>query len=179
MSISGGGSGWLFDYLKNSIEIDEIEKYTILELGLTCSFFSKLHNHPVDYLTKLPAGFRTDILYTNSALQYLVDDNIFISIVNTSEPGFVLIEDFLGVDVRTFFTIQNYYESRIIVKIRNTTDFLQRFQQLGYFPLMIVPTVNEILKKIQPLPMENFPLDHNVGYPRTLLLGKSGIHLTR
>lgn len=178
----GGSTGWAWEYLKSSGTARTIEKYFIVELEASCRYFASLHTRPVEYLTSLPLDEHIDVLYTNSMIQYIADDENFFEILRNQRPTYVLIDDFLGGPISDFFSIQTYYDSELVVKFRNAQNFVQRIISLDFELLTSTPYVNPILGRIQSFPMENFPTDNRIEHPITLLfrsvrLNKNDAHL--
>lgn len=128
-----------------------------------------IHTPVVGYENSLDIIDRgCDIFYANSAMQYVYDDIQFFKAVDECQPHWVLIEDFLGGDFVDFFTVQNYYESKIPVKFRNKKQFIEG---LSTYELVICkPYASPILGFIKKLPMENFPKDFQLEYSQTMLL---------
>lgn len=164
----GGGSGWLYDVLKLSVDLQHLRSYLIIELPEVCDYFGPLHSAPVSYAITTDSGSTADILHVGSALQYIPDSNLH-SLISEVRPNVVLIEDFFATDSPKFFTIQNYYSSQIIVEIRNYKHFISMMDGLLYSLVCDTTVLNPILGRIQPAPMDNFPEEFRVGYPRTLL----------
>jgi putative methyltransferase (TIGR04325 family) len=171
----GGSTGWAWEYLRSSGTARTIEKYFVIELEASCGYFASLHTRPVEYLTSLPPDEHIDILYTNSMIQYIADDESFFAILRNQRPTYLLIDDFLGGPISDFFSIQTYYDNQLVVKFRNAQSFVQRVTSLGFELLVSTPTVNPIVGRIQSFPMENFPTDNQIEYPISLLFQSSKI----
>ena len=110
----GVSSGWNFEFLKHSSLHCKIQKYLIIEIEEIVQWMKSknLHNDPVEFSTHLDKNQKFDILYTNSALQYVYNDNVFIRIIKSTSPGWILIEDFWEATFMIFFSIQSFYEDK-------------------------------------------------------------------
>lgn len=178
----GGSSGWTYDFLKKTMPQNTIYDYVIVEIEeVVCRMqAASLHAAPVSYVTntskldwKRGAGKRgggADIFYTNSVLQYVYDDAVMLEVLEELQPYWLLIEDFMGGDFDNYFSLQNYYESRIPIRFRNRQDFIKGLN--GYDLILSKPYAAEILGIAQELPMDNFPIDKRVRYGETMLFKK-------
>lgn len=160
----GGSSGWNYEFLKHSSLHCKIQKYLIIEIEKIVEWMKSknLHNDPVEFSTHLDKNQKFDILYTNSALQYVYNDNVFIRIIKSTSPSWILIEDFLGGHFHDFFSIQSFYEDKIPVKFRNIDSFVKKISEIGYklhFRKKYPSVINGIQ---QDLPMESLPEDFRV-----------------
>lgn len=160
----GGSSGWNYEFLKHSSLHCKIQKYLIIEIEKIVEWMKsrEFHNKPVKFATHLDKNQKFDILYSNSALQYVYNDNIFIRVIKSTSPGWILLEDFLGGDFQDFFSIQNFYDDKIPVKFRNVNSFIKKISDIGYklhFRKKYPSVINGIQ---QDLPMDSLPEDYRV-----------------
>ena len=170
----GGSSGWLYDYMLNSIENSAVERYVIIEIEEIVEQMEKsgLHSGPVNYEKNTKSLDCVDILYANSVLQYINNDDLFMGMVDELKPDFVLVEDFLGGEFDDYYTIQNYYENRIPVKFRNRGKFVDNVIVKGYELLLSKPYPSLIHEKISMFPMESLPENRRIRYSETMLFKK-------
>jgi len=142
------------------VEMEEVVRH----MQLAC-----LHAEPVSYTSEMPCGEGgVDIFYTNSALQYIYDDAVVFNAIEQLQPTYLLVEDFLGGDFDDYYSLQNYYESRIPIRFRNRRKFINSLYR--YDVVLSKPYITAVLGVIQELPMKNFPEDKRVRYAETLLL---------
>jgi putative methyltransferase (TIGR04325 family) len=168
----GGSSGWVWYYMKECIPNLSIKKYDIIENDEICQFFtnSNYHvDHPISYSTYQNFAGNCDILYTNSTLQYIKDDEIFFRLIEKTNPKYLLVEDLLGGDFDDYFSTQIYYDERIPVKFRNKKNFINNIRDLSFELLSSKDYITSIRGEIQPLPMSNLPEKNRVKYGKTLL----------
>lgn len=160
----GGSSGWNYEFLKHSSLHSKIQKYLIIEIDEIVELMKskELQKEPVTFATHLQKKQAFDILYSNSVLQYIYDDDLFTQIINNASPKWILIEDFLGGDFHDFFSVQSFYEDKIPVKFRNIDSFVKKISDTGYklyFRKKYPSVINGIQ---QDLPMESLPEDCRV-----------------
>ena len=169
----GGGSGWSWHCVQQSAPDSLPDQWFILELSEVCEHFSKSSYPPsssVKYISTVRPDLGCDLVYSNSALQYMIDDEVFLDSVDTMEPMYILLEDFLGGDFEDFFSVQIFREHRLPVKFRNREAFLKKLN--GYQVLASERYVSMIMDRVGPLPMSNFPLDKQIEFGETMLLRK-------
>lgn len=171
----GGSSGWTYEYLQSAMEQKTIDDYVVVEIEDVVRHVQVafLHAYPVSYVTDLNAIYdraEGSVFYTNSVLQYIRDDDTWLQAIDRLKPDWLLIEDFMGGDFDEYFSLQNYYESKIPIRFRNRSDFLNKLD--CYDLILSKPYAATIMGVIQELPMENFPLNKRVRYGETLLLKK-------
>ena len=168
----GGSNGWVWYYMKECIPNLAIKKYEIIENDEICQIFtnSNYHvDHPISYYSSQNFVGNCDILYTNSTLQYIKDDEIFFRLIEKTNPKYLLIEDLLGGDFDDYFSTQIYYDERIPVKFRNKKNFINNILDLSFELLLSKEYITSHRGKIQPLPMTNLPEKNRVKYGKTLL----------
>lgn len=167
----GGSSAWTYEFLQATVKKNQISDYLCIEIESVVEFmnFLRLHSPPVRYssnLASIESNF--DIFYANSSIQYVLDDAVLLKSINKIRPKWLLIEDFLGGDVDEFYTIQNYYGSKIPVKIRNSLNFIKLFS--NYDLIYFRPYASTILGAVTKPPMENFPKELQLDCSWSMLL---------
>lgn len=171
----GGSSGWVYDFLDNTVDTSEITTYKIIELKEFAKIIKEngLHKDPVSYLTHSEALPKCDIFYANSAIQYVYDDIELLKVIEESSAEWILIEDFLGGSFDDFFTLQKYYEKSIPVKFRNRENFVGALKE--YDLILSQPYPSIIFEKISEFPMKNFPKNKRIKFSETMLFKKRRI----
>jgi len=173
----GGSSGWGFHYLMQCAPNCRVDRYDIIELPSVCEIFEDealCGNGVVNWLSQPdPIGIGIyDIVYVNSVLQYLGSaeaERPFFSLVERSKARYVLIDDFLGVNSPTYYSVQHYYDDRIPVVFRNRNEFISRIENMSYELIMSCPYITTVRGKIEPFPMENMPEDKRVRFGESML----------
>ena len=171
----GGSSGWAWYYLKECIDDLLVKRYDIVEIGEICQHFTNSNYHdnqPIHYFTSDEYEGNCDILYTNSALQYIEDDEIFFRLIEGTKPKYLLVEDFLGGAFDNFYSRQIYYDSRIPVKFRNQRNFVSNLLDLSFELQLSKDYITSIRGRIQQFPMSNMPEDKRLRFGQTLLFTK-------
>ena len=76
----GGGSGWGYDYINNTADTHSIDEYIVIETPAVCRYLQqkKIHKDPVVFDSNLDKNNKIDLLFTNSTLQYIHDDGVFL-----------------------------------------------------------------------------------------------------
>ena len=126
-------------------------------------------SQPIHYFTSDKYESNCDILYTNSTLQYIKNDEVFFHLIEKTTPKYLLVEDFLGGDFDDYFSTQIYYDDRIPVKFRNKKNFINNIRDLSFELLLSKVYITSHRGKIQPFPMTNLPENNRVKYGKTLL----------
>jgi putative methyltransferase (TIGR04325 family) len=172
----GGSNGWTFEYLKRSCNINpDSFFYTIYELPHVCAFFSVIHpiGSPVTYKSSLSDLQNFEVLYSNSVLQYLLDDTELFNVIKRHCPRYILLENFLGGDFHDYYSLQNYYEYQIPVKFRCYSSFLTSVMSLGYTLLLRKVYYEPIRGTITSFNMDNFPDNLRINYGTTLIFERN------
>lgn len=172
----GGSSGWAYDFLQKTIIQNTIKEYIIVEIEevVTHMKVASLHSAPVLYISDTNNFFnykikddKVDIFYTNSVLQYIYDDAVMLKLIEKIQPKWLLIEDFMGGDFDSYFSIQNYYESKIPIYFRNRKNFINSLNE--YNLVLSKPYATKILGIAEGMPMENFPINKRVRYGESMI----------
>jgi putative methyltransferase (TIGR04325 family) len=134
----GGGSGWTSELLTKS-KTSQNRSYIVLEIPSVCkefsgelrndselSFFSSILDAP-EWKTS-----HTDILYSNSVLQYFEDNSILMKLVSLLRPEWVLMDDVITSTNETFYTLQNYHGVDIPYRFSSLSEIQNIYTALGY-----------------------------------------------
>lgn len=155
----GGSSGWCWDYLKNTVVCNEINRYTVVETDDVVNHMiaSQLHFDPVEYTTIDGNIGRCDLLYCNSVLQYFDSNMPLISLIKKTAPSYILLEEVVGKGDDDFFTVQNYYQSGMPYRFIGISRLMKELFAEGYSELVSYPYASPVLGLIGPFEMSNFP----------------------
>jgi putative methyltransferase (TIGR04325 family) len=131
----GGGSGWVFATCERA-QIP-IESYIVIELPEVVTAFAEQADNRISFCD--PSAFLsmdcdlTDVMYTNSCLQYQRDNSLFLSLVNTCRSSFILIDELLWSRKDCdWFTIQQNSDSRIVSRFISVKNLIQELDGIGY-----------------------------------------------
>jgi putative methyltransferase (TIGR04325 family) len=171
----GGSSGWAMDYLQNTLTTHKINSYTIVELESVVEYMqnSGLHGDVVNYQTLDNPLEPSDLLYCNSVLQYFESNATLLSLIESTTPEYIFLEDLYAKGEKNFFGTQNYYDQAMPVKFIGLGELLMELSPLGYQPLLQCPYSSPIHGVIKPLPMENYPETFQLHYSLSILLKKA------
>ncbi len=170
----GGSSGWAIDYLQNTLTTSKINSYAIVELESVVEYMKncRLHDNIVSYQTLDNPPKSCDLLYSNSVLQYFESNAPLLSLIESSTPEYIFLEDLYAKGKEDFFGTQNYYDQAIPVKFLGLGDLLEELSSMGYQQLLNCPYSSPIHGLIKPLPMENYPETFKLHYSLSILFKK-------
>lgn len=131
----GGGSGWVFDACMTAGA--SIERYEVVELAPVVHYFTTTANNQLiftevnDFIGGLER--RSDILYTNSSLQYLTDNSTFTAVVKQGNPSFILLDQMLwSRGSSDWFTVQINSDEPVVSRFASVQKLTFELQLLGY-----------------------------------------------
>ena len=133
----GGGSGWTFELIcqNNSLALDN---YTVVEQKNSVDAFSLrfITDERVEFVTgEHIADLQldsVDVLYSNSALQYLPDNELLTQLALTCSPNWILLDDIQTSVGRNFFSLQHYYGAEIPCRFCDINSLITDVQSLGF-----------------------------------------------
>lgn len=160
----GGGLGAGYAFLNTALvdRLAEIQ-YDILEIPEICEIGMSLFGKRAGptFLTEFPqTAPQYDIVYSASALQYIEDWKHFLEQASRMGSDYLLLSDVFISPKESFVTLQNYYGSKIPSWFVNEDDLIGLLSKLGYSLAHKLPCTPQILGKIGPLPMANFPAEY-------------------
>lgn len=131
----GGGSGWTYWALNEHIR-DSLTQYVIVEIDEAINAFSDCNSDDrVRFCTSKDLSLGepglTSILYANSFLQYLPDDEILRSIASDHRPNYIVIDD-MQVASRSFICHQRYYGQVIVCRFTEASQVSTMLLAEGY-----------------------------------------------
>lgn len=170
----GGGSGWTFELISKS-NSQILERYIVLEQRTSVDAFSNnfISDQRVRFVPSEAfvnySSQPADVLYSNSALQYLPDNDLLTRIVANCTPNWILLDDIQTGLQGEFFSMQHYYGIEIPCRFCDVNLMVDQVQSLGYslkgnweYPA----SIGGVLKPT--LSSEVHTL-HAIGTPRSLL----------
>ena len=133
----GGGSGWTSELLTKLKSVKT--NYIVLEIPSVCEEFSKdfTSNSRVTFFSVMSDAPKqmissTDVLYSNSVIQYFEDDSNLMELVSFLSPKYILLDDFQSSTGDTFYSLQNYYGVFMPYRFMNFQDIKIACERLGY-----------------------------------------------
>lgn len=111
----GGGLGIGNMTLAESMPADlKRIDYTIVEVLEVCQSGMNLHaGGGVMYTSDLPTATKFDLIHAASSVQYVVHWQDLIAKFSVLKPEYILLSDVFAGAIKSYVTLQNYYESRI------------------------------------------------------------------
>jgi putative methyltransferase (TIGR04325 family) len=154
----GGGLGIGYLTLVESIPNDLTSiSYTIVEVPEVCRIARELHAGAVVYTSDLPNEPHFDLIHAASSFQYIEHWQELVEKYAALEPEYILLSDIFAGDIKTFVTLQTYYESKMPHWFLNLNELIKTFSVLGYGLIMKSYATSRRLDAEDVLPMENFP----------------------
>jgi putative methyltransferase (TIGR04325 family) len=169
----GGSSGWCWDYLQESGGGgDSISEYIVVETQEVVDYMkdAALQAAPVRFQTMDEPIGSADLLYCNSVLQYFGSNDPFLSLVERTQPQFILLDDLVAGAGEEFFSIQLFRGSAIPYRFLGLKALLNDLESSGYVERASCPYASPIKGVVAPLLMENFPPARRVRYTMSFLL---------
>ena len=168
----GGGLGIGYMTLAESIpaDLDRI-RYTIVDVPEVCQ--SGLHLHAgrgIRYASKLPISAKYDLIHAASSVQYIEHWQDLLTKFAAFKPDYILLSDVFAGSIKSFVTLQNYYESKIPHWFLNLDEILDIFSRHGYRLAMKGYVTSRRLDAEDTLPMKNFPENLRLTQTLNLLL---------
>lgn len=171
----GGGLGTGFTVLRAGLmrQMHGIS-YDILEIPEVCRLGENLSgSDELRFVRDFPGEVGSyDIVYLASTLQYIDDWRGFLTRIIELEPKYILLSDIFAGNIRSYVTLQNYYESKIAFWFLNEDELLSTFDAASFEVILKMPSVPRILGKVGPLPMSNLPMDRRIEHAWHYLLCK-------
>lgn len=167
----GGGMGLI--YLTTKRVTNAIQSYVIVELPSLCERAHPLYRDFKELVfssdLQAHAGAGPDVLYSNSAMQYVEDWSALIKDFAHAEPTYILLDEAYVGSFKGFVTCQTYYDSVIPHHFFNFDELVSKFTAMGYELVSNKQYPIEILGKRGMLPMDNFPEACRLDFVSSLL----------
>lgn len=136
----GGGSGWIFNLVQsrtnNKVTYWNFEKSEICE-EFSKEFGNRDEVHFVDSWEPIFELNEISLIYSNSTMQYFSDDSFFKNFKKINLPKYVVFDDFIVTETKSYWTLQNYYGNYIPYCFRNLMEFNSKMLELGYTVITI------------------------------------------
>jgi putative methyltransferase (TIGR04325 family) len=170
----GGGLGIGYMTLAECIVTDlkRIE-YTIVEVPEVCQSGMDLHAGRVMYTSVFPTAAKFNLIHAASSIQYIEDWQGLMAKFAAIKPEYILLSDVFAGSIKSYVTLQNYYESKIPHWFLNLNELLDTFNSYGYRLAMKSYSTSRRLDVEDTLPMTNFPEDFRLTQSLHLLLQKN------
>jgi putative methyltransferase (TIGR04325 family) len=169
----GGGLGIGHVSLAESIASNlHNVQYTIVEGPRVAALGRGALGDKVTYLTSVPSTGNFSLIHIASSLQYIRDCRRFLSSLSSLGSNYILLSDVFAGHIKTFATLQNYYESLIPHWFLNLDELLAVLSGCGH-SLKLQRYASSLRLGIQDvLPMDKFPDSLSLVQTLALLLEK-------
>lgn len=169
----GGGLGIGYMTLVESIP-DDLKRihYNIVEGYDVCQIGMGLHGGGVMYTSELPTSTKFDLIHAASSLQYVEHWQGLLAKFAALQPEYILLSDVFAGSIKSYVTLQNYYESTIPHWFFNLNELLNTLDSVGYRLAMKSYVTSRRFDAVDTLPMGNFPEELRLEQTLHLLLQK-------
>jgi len=166
LDFGGGLAASYFPLVTAFSEPDSLE-FHIIEGEAVCSrgkemFYNQSNIHFHNRLPELKDPVH--IVHSGSALQYVEDWQGLIVSLAEYKPKYFILADLLAGDIRTFVTIQNFYQKKIRSRFLNIKELLSVVEAVGFSLVYKSNYMAEIRGSTGPLPMENLERECQLDY---------------
>ena len=147
----GGGSGWIYAFLQNKPRLKNI-RYFNLETPSTKAAFerviktSKLYKW-LDY-NDTGSNFGINMIYSNSAIQYLSSNKALIDLVLRYKPAVILLDDVFESNHQDSYSLQNYYNFYQVNRFISVNLLTDQMHKTGYRLVEKIPYINKYSEKM-------------------------------
>jgi len=131
----GGGLGCTYVQILNGCLNIDLLDYHIVETKKICEVGEKIFesDKKIQFHTTLPYHLQTvDIVHFGSSIQYVEDWKKTLAILKDFNPHYFIFTDLMAGNVKTYATVQKYYESNIPSWFININDFVKYMNILYY-----------------------------------------------
>ena len=167
------GGGMALTYLTAKRLTSAIQRYTIVDLPSLCNrarpLFRDFQDLEFGSDLRAYAGASPDVLYSNSAIQYVEDWSALIEDFARIAPTYILLDEAYVGSFEGFVTCQTYYDSVMPHRFFNFDELVSKFTAMEYELVSNKQYPIEILGKRSTLPMENFPEACRLDFVSSLL----------
>lgn len=130
----GGGSGWALRALEKTAE--HVESYIVIEIEPVIAAMRVLERPPLSFQTieeAMAGDSPVDVLYCNSALQYLSDNGDIVRLLAARMPKFVLLDQLLWSRRDSdWFSIQTNSDEPVVTRFTSVQQIRAEFRARGY-----------------------------------------------
>lgn len=163
----GGGFGIGFFYIRQNLNKKKIN-YTIIENLNIINKFKSLCSY-INYESKLNYKKKYDIVNCCSVFQYIENWKSVIKKLSSTKTNYIYFSDMFIGNIKSFVTLQNYYENKIPHWFINIDEFNNQLKLRGYKLVKKQKMITKRLGKKTILPMQNFKKENKIPYTLNLL----------
>ena len=171
----GGGYGNLFFILKNKVKKNF--KITVFDSNLKTIInikkIFKKKNIRFENNLNILKNKKFDLIYFGSVIQYVFNINLLLKFIQSVKPEYLVFYDLMAGKNKDFYSFQNFYGKKMVVKFYNLKAFKLKFNKIGYLTVYESEMYTELFGKLTNLPMRNFPKKNRIEYSKYLVLKKN------
>ena len=119
-------------------------------------------------------NFTTDILYSNSTIQYFEDFSDFLTLTKGLTPQYILLDDVQTSTENDFFSLQRYYSTFIVTKFYDIEKLVIEIEQIDYRLLLDISYSATFSSAMKPYIANRLVSDPDRDLPRSLLFQHTG-----
>ena len=171
----GGGYGNLYYIFNRSIK----KKFsiTVYDNSLTTIKNAKLlspKNSKINYSTDLDQikKKKFDLIYFGSVFQYIFNFGEINQLIKKTNPKYLIFYDLMAGNNPNFYSYQNYYGKKMLVKFYNYNFFKKNFKKIGFRVIYENKMFTQLFGRLTELPMHNFNKKFRVNYSKFLIMKK-------
>ena len=169
----GGGLGIGLMTIAESIPVDlKRIHYSIVEVAEVCQSGMSLHGGKIFYTSNLPVSGKFDLIHAASSLQYIEHWQDLLAKFAALKPEYILLSDVFAGSIKSYCSLQNYYESKIPHWFLNLNELLETLDRNGYRLAMKSYVTSRRFNAEDILPMANFPEESRLTQTLHLLMQK-------
>jgi putative methyltransferase (TIGR04325 family) len=165
----GGGAGVDFLYLNNSLPVQIVIDYHVVELPLMCVRAPALYAHEprIHFHPQLPAqSVSFDVVYLSTSIQYVEDYESLLYSLLQYQPQFLFLSCLNAGEFPTYASAQLNLEGVVIPYwFLNIQSLISYLEKRGFYLLFKGVSSKEY-------DQSNFPEEYRMGRPCNLLFGR-------
>ena len=132
-----GGSGWVWNLINNKVKANL--SYINLELPETYQKYQDFigSNPAISFISEISdleiEAEHQILFYTNSVMQYVENGKIeeILDVLNSCTEA--IFDELVFTDFQSYWTLQEYYGSKIPYFVRNRREFIETMAHFGFF----------------------------------------------
>tara|TARA_X000000950_G_scaffold288943_1_gene408559 strand:+ start:1551 stop:2288 length:738 start_codon:yes stop_codon:yes gene_type:complete len=167
----GGGVGEEYFKIQNLVQNKKIKYYLLENKEIIQILKGKGFDKKINLITNIKNNERKDIIHFGSSFHYMENWKLTLKNCLMCRPKYIIFADLLSGDIDyTFSTNQLYYGKKIPIWIFKENDIINFLKKYDYTVSYKSNFMSEFIKQHKNiLPMNNFPKNLRIKYPRQLI----------
>ncbi len=113
-----------------------------------------------------------DLIYFGSVFQYIFNFDQINQIIKKTDTEYLIFYDLMAGENPNFYSYQNYYKKKMLIKFYNYKYFKNNFLKNGFQVIYENKMFTQLFGKLTKLPMQNFKKKFKVNYSKFLIMKK-------